>query len=396
MLLSLLLAASPGLVAAQEPVKTPAEAEGAIVVTGERLADTEAALKNCIARGCPPREDIDATLRHVENLFVSGDYKLARTTMLASLGRNRRFAAQYPTDVADLLRANGRVAVHLGEGSAYQSAVVDVLRVLRQGYGKNDPRTLEAELDLADSYARFGRPDEAARAFARVASRAHDLGLPMVEGQALLRTAILYGQYAEVSPGIYAPLAARAIATLTSNADPRMASYAKTARLLQVRLLMKQGDTSGAETIIASLKADPTATTPVLVYAPLIDLPERSNQLDTSNVARLGVNTVDKQWVDISFWVAPDGRVTEAGVLRQSPTLSGNWVKPVLTAINGRRYAPLALAPSDPGILRVERYTFTARWTSLTGSHIRSRSPQPRIEVLDLSTDGLPPRGAAL
>ncbi|MBY0520751.1 MAG: hypothetical protein K2P79_10030, partial [Sphingomonas sp.] len=49
-----------------------------VVVTGQRLSETERALKACIARKCPVEEDIAATLRHAENLFVAGRYQQAR------------------------------------------------------------------------------------------------------------------------------------------------------------------------------------------------------------------------------------------------------------------------------------------------------------------------------
>jgi len=59
--------------------------------------------------------------------------------------------------------------------------------------------------------------------------------------------------------------------------------------------------------------------------------------------------------------------------------------------IKGRRFAPLSGGPSNPGLLRVERYTLTA-WLadgvgpSEKGSRIQT-SGTPRVEVLDLSVD---------
>ena len=46
--------------------------------------------------------------------------------------------------------------------------------------------------------------------------------------------------------------------------------------------------------------------------------------------------------------------------------------------------------PSDPGILRIERYTLTSRWEEQLGTRIRQRSAAPQIEMLDLSNDPLP------
>jgi hypothetical protein len=39
-------------------------------------------------------------------------------------------------------------------------------------------------------------------------------------------------------------------------------------------------------------------------------------------------------------------------------------------------------------VLRVERYTFTARWTNnVTGTHMRKREPTPQVEMVDLTVD---------
>jgi hypothetical protein len=58
-----------------------------IVVTGTSLAQTERNLRECLARRCPPDEDIAATLAHAENQFVAGDYAAARRTTKASLAQ---------------------------------------------------------------------------------------------------------------------------------------------------------------------------------------------------------------------------------------------------------------------------------------------------------------------
>jgi hypothetical protein len=90
----------------------------------------------------------------------------------------------------------------------------------------------------------------------------------------------------------------------------------------------------------------------------------------------------DDRWVDVGFWVKPDGHVGEIDILRsKGPTY---WTKPLLTAIGGRRYAPLAGGNPD-GIYRVERYSFTSLWEDRTGSHLRQRGANARIEVLDLT-----------
>ena len=95
-------------------------------------------------------------------------------------------------------------------------------------------------------------------------------------------------------------------------------------------------------------------------------------------------------WVDIGFWVTADGRVTDIAVLRSGKAKDPepSWTKPIIAAIAGRRYAQLNVDPNEPGVLRVERYTLTARYNSkVTGTNLRMRDLEPQIEMLDLSVD---------
>ena len=85
--LPLLALASPALAQSE-----PEERGQTIIVTGTPLSQTERALRDCIARRCPPDQDVAASLAHAENQFVAGDYEGARRTTKASLGRNNRHA----------------------------------------------------------------------------------------------------------------------------------------------------------------------------------------------------------------------------------------------------------------------------------------------------------------
>src|SRR5436305_9345304 len=112
LLAALLLASAPDAAAAPPQAEDPAQQ--AIVVTGTPIRDTERALRECLARKCPPNEDINAALAHAENLFVAGRYQDARSVTRAAIGRNHRFRKTYPVDVSDLYRANSRISAHLG------------------------------------------------------------------------------------------------------------------------------------------------------------------------------------------------------------------------------------------------------------------------------------------
>lgn len=385
--LLLLLFGSTLAVPAQQAAGNGTDPKGTIVVTGIRLQDSERALKACIARHCPPNEEIDAALSHAENQFVAGDYKQARATLLATRNRTQRFAKQYPVDVSDLLRAESRIDLHLGEGDAYRSASLGLVSALKAGLPADDPRVLAARIELGDSYVRFGEVSAAVEIYRAVAKRAAALELPNIKGYALFHELLLYSHYAEVDATGYKQFALNTIKAITEDPDPRLQAFAKAANLVKAKLLARTGDTKAVDAMIADYQRTGGTTKPVLLYAPVIDEPLDSGRAvgNGSPTNRLPVNDFDDQWVDIGFYVTPSGHVSDVDVLRQSPKLQGNWVAPILTAIGGRRYAPLALDPQDPGILRVERYTFTSRWSYTTGSRIRVRQPNSQIEVLDLS-----------
>lgn len=392
--------------ASPSPAQEKAKPDDAIVVTGVRLADTERALKDCIARHCPPDKDIAATLRHAENQFVAGDYKDARGTLLSSRRRNQRFAAQYPVEVSDLLRANSRVAAHLGEGDAYRVGVLDVVSALKAGLPDNDPRVMVAQLEVGDSFARLGRPQAAEDAYRAVIRRAHAAGQTNVEGYAMLRVAALLQQFAKADPGTFARPAQHALADIIDSPDPALAKFKIVAQVMKARGAVRDGDAGAVDRLVDAYRNEIRSVHPVLLFKPSIDLPQMSdraspefttyggggiiNQVSQFGTGKIATKDFDKQWIDVGFQITPDGKVADATVLRTSDQYEGSWSKPIVKAIEGRRYAPLAIDADDPGLYRVERYTFTAHWTTQLGSRIRVRDPRPMIEVLDLSVDAQP------
>ncbi|NJS13499.1 MAG: hypothetical protein HC788_01480 [Sphingopyxis sp.] len=168
-----------------------------IVVTGRSLKETADVLASCLARKCPPDEDVAASLAHAENLFIGGDYDNARTTLLRSISRNRKHGTAYPVQVSDLFRANSRIAQHMGEAKNFQLSVLDMRDTLKKGVGEDDPRTLVAQIEVGDSRAKLGFPDEAERIYGDVEKRAIALSQPRVAMFARLRAAMLNHTQAE-------------------------------------------------------------------------------------------------------------------------------------------------------------------------------------------------------
>ncbi len=389
----LLLAQAPSV-----PVRTPPSRD--IVVTGHRLKDTEAALKACLDRHCPPDQDIAATLAHAENEFVSGDYRAARETISASRGRNKRFAKAYPVPVSDLLRAGGRVAAHLGEGDDFEIYTIDSLEALKAGLPAGDPRVLEQRIEVGDMFAHLGRPRAALDIYHAVAKQAHRLDVPVMEGAARLRVVVLGLSAAEQTlrgSGDRREALAE-LDALAKERNPKLEAYAFVARIMSAQYAARQGDPKPLDAIMSEIRARGGGTRPILVYSEPIKLVTRPNVdslLDDGEsplsrarnvLTRRPIDNFDKQWIDVSFWIKPDGLVSDVQIIRQSASKSGEWDKPVLTSVQSRRYAPLALPPGDPGVIRVERYTYTSNFDpTATGTHLRVRDGEGRVVMLDLT-----------
>lgn len=376
-----------------------AESDSDVVVTGNRLSDTARALKECIARKCAPQEDIRATLAHAENLFVAGQYRNASRVLTAARGRDQRFAKQFPVEVSDLMRANARVSAHLGEPEEYQIATSETLSALKAGLPRDDWRVLAARIELGDMHAKFGRYESAIDAYSYVARRSRELNYPRVEGLASLRLANLYSGAAVSEPGLFGRDADDSLARLINDPRPEMKPFAQAASVLKARIDARRGDAHAVDYIIGELRKQPATERPTLIYAPTIASIRESARGDFQTVnntfggvlspfSQLPLRILDEQWVDISFYVTPYGSVADAGILRASPKLeSTDWTKPIIAALEKRRYLPLKVDPTSPGVLRVERYTLTSWYRVVTGSRIPQRSPQPFIEMVDLSID---------
>ena len=376
---------------------TPASAD--IVVVGKSLKDTAADLAGCLARRCPPDQDVAASVAHAENQFVAGDYSGAQRTLHASLGRNRKHGKGYPLEVSNLLRANSRVAEHMGEAKDFQLSVLDMRDTLKSGYGENDFRTLVAQVEVGDSRAKLGYPDEAEDIYAGVESRALAAKQYRVASFARLRRALIARTRYDAEPTVANRNKLNTqLDVLIERPLPGADDFVLAAQVLRAREDRKSGSRASTDMLVRSFAAKGGATRPVLLYSepltridPRIPMPGQQDQREAWT--RWSTNR-NGEWVDVGFWVGQDGHVSDAEVLRSSGAVA--WAKPVLGNVTRRIYAPLRKdADSAPGFYMVERYTLTARVTEgETGTHLRTREATPRIEMLSLTpeTADAPPK----
>ena len=373
----------------------PPESEPAIVVTGVRLGDARHQLEACLARHCPPLEDVAATLRYAEALFLDGRYREARMVLRASIGRNRNFANRYPEAVAGLYRANARMAMHEGDGEAVRTSTFAVERSLRAGLREADPRLLGARLEIAEMQAALAdgaTPDpsggsqysEAMRTFREVARAAQRIDRPDLAALADLRRALLARRVGRSD----ARQQLEAVARLTG---PRTRVQQFAARVVLAGMEREAGNASAVERLVDELAAAGLRN-PVLLYAPPIEMQvSRPTSVDPNlggegvaiairNVDRTRPSETFNYWTDISFSINAQGHVEDVEVLRSRGPR--HWVQPVLRSIAGRVYSrPGAGVPTR----RVERYRYTSLLGFDTASRIAAHSSQARLEMLDIT-----------
>ena len=302
------------------PVAAQNESKREIVVTARSLKDTEADLKACLARKCPPDQDIKATLAHAENQFVEGDYRDARATLANALGRNRKHKEQFPIEVSDLLRANGNVAAHLGESDIYRLSVLDMRDTLKGALKPNDFRVFSAEIEVADSRLKLGYLEEASDKYLEIERRALAAGLPQIAAIARVRDLSLRVQRAETEKTAFRRKdATEAIDLFLKEPTGGAEEFKIVAEVLKSRMDRNGGNNETTDKLIARYAAMGGTERPVLLHSKPIEMNEAQAaraMAGGSDLNRIGTQVVEKRWVDIGFWIGADGNVDEPEILR--------------------------------------------------------------------------------
>ena len=261
------------------------------------------------------------------------------------MARNRDEARTYPEPVSDLYRAGTRVAEHLGRDREVELYVYRILAALRAGLPVEDHRHFTARLEIARSLAALGQPEIARRELRRLAEVARAGGREDVANLAELRS--LWLDYMETPHGP----ARRRLLEMSRWTDPQRALLAYGAKTLLIRIYSREGDDERADALIAAMGGGETRR---LLYSPPYQLVQQTNVdgnahrasavyepsgLKPANLAERLTDKFDDKWIDVGFWVQPDGRVDDLQLLRRGPG-GGGWAAPLLESIRGRRYSP--------------------------------------------------------
>ncbi|HEV2817365.1 MAG TPA: hypothetical protein VGW40_09130 [Allosphingosinicella sp.] len=388
MLLALLIAA-----AAAEP---PPQQAPTIVVTGPRLQDYRDRLAQCLARRCPTNEDADATLALAEALFLNGDYHEGRAVVQASLRRNARQAGAFPEPVSDLYRAHSRLSRHLGEDSDARRSAFGILSALQTGIPREDHRHFTARLELSELLMNSGNLAGAKRELEQLARIARAAGREDVAIMAELRTL-----WFELLADNQADARAR-LTEMSRLTAPDQRLRAAGAKLLLARLYRGEGQTERADALLAEVGGAVNGARRRLLHAPpyqlqvldharvrdTVDSPGQNGggplalgNFNVTNVLMSLPDNFEDKWIDVGFWIMPDGRVAGLEILRSRN--NPDWADPMIASMRGRVYS----AGPEP-TYRVERYTYTTGYERRTGTNIRRRSRAARVEYLDLTAPG--------
>lgn len=350
-----------------------------ILVVGKKLSDLKADVARCESGGCTVREDVVATVRYAEAQFRNGEYRQARTALGRSVSRTKKDADSDPFAVAELHTARATVAWHYGDQREALRASAASTRLLDE-HAPESPNALMARMRMITAQGHNYGTLHTQNRLKVLASDARDANHPLIAMRADLGRASLLHQTRRGKE-------ARAlVAEIASSQVPGSGSLKLAARLLDMRMAVRDGDKGAIETLIASLTDDQKRMGPVLVWTPPLPAPDGAP--DMPNVAPRLIQTrsgdfTPLRWVDIGFAIGSDGRVEDIEVLRGSPRPV--WAGPLLKSIAQRRYTPAADMDDLSGRYRIERFTLTADFVIPGQSFIRRRGGQTRFEQMDLT-----------
>ncbi|HYI63722.1 MAG TPA: hypothetical protein VEW71_02435 [Allosphingosinicella sp.] len=373
------------------------QAQPTIVVVGQRISDHRNTLAACLARRCPTNEDADASLALAEALFLDGDYREGRDVLQASLRRNQRNARAFPEPVSDLYRAHARISRHLGFVNDTRRSTYGILSALQEGIPEEDHRHFTARFELSEHLIRSGNIVSARRELARLAEVARDAGRDDVVALAELRG--LWFDYIAARSGEEGSRAQDAqlrLLRFSRLTDPAQRIRAIGAKVLLARIYRNEGNAARADALLAEIgRSGARGTSRPLLHSPPYELvvqqiPPMDGASSIRELIRYNSgygstsDNFERQWIDVGFWVLPNGQVSGLEILRQGAV--PDWADPLLVSIRGRRYAEAAEAS-----YRLERYSYTSDYERALRSHMPQRSRRARVEYLDLTTGERPP-----
>jgi tetratricopeptide (TPR) repeat protein len=351
-----------------------------VVITGNRLRD---ALDKCLARGCPPEDEVDAAMKAGMESFSAGRYEEAKAILRSAISRNKKYAARMPGPISDLYSTYADVTEHEGDEQAFRYATRESVAVVRDALGRDHAQALSVSGRLGDMWAKLGDPANADRVYRAVAGEAERAGKTDIAAGLTFRRAWLALSIQDLAR-------ARSLLEQLERSYGKDARFARVLPVLRARIAIAKGDERGTDELIAALRGA-GGTEPVMLHEPRYPEFSHAGPLvaseDGSDTMSARINAAfdspDIKWADIGYWVRPDGRPGEVEILR--PAKGAQWARPLVKHVEARRFLPVKADASGVGTYRVERFTLRPSYGAPIGSLVTRRTGAPRLHVIDLT-----------
>lgn len=368
-----------------------------IVITGRRLMEVQA---ECARGGCTPLRDAQASIAVAEMQFRDGKYQDAKKLLSAAIARNRTQGADAPRPVAALYEAYATVSLHEGDRDAFRRATVNQVETLRDNLPPDDPAVVSASTTLGDMWISLGSYKQAELTYGGIERIALSSGQDRAAMLAGMKRAWLFAAMEKQKD------AAAKLAELESRPLAQTSGYRTALRVLRLRIRAREADDAEMAALIAQVSEGQSEGSngeagPILLLSPAYG----ADATGTANAdaRKFGLQDAVQaksndyagiQWVDVGFWIRPNGRTDDIEVLRGSSAQA--WAKPALTQIAGRRYSASKTSTASKttddsgigtteGVYRVERITKGTTYMTPIGSAIKRRIASGGFEVLDLT-----------
>ena len=350
-------------------VATPATPSD-VVVVGHRA---EKELAACLARNCPPNQEVEAALQASVEQFADARYTDARRTLQAAIARNKRHATALPGPISSLYATLATVAEHEGDTKLWRTASRNNVVVLRTNLGTTNPATMTEELSFADDMLGQGAIELADGLYSRVQNRAATAGRGDLAANAAFRRAWLALQRERFRD------AQRFADTAVELAGDNNAVMSELREIVRTRIAVRKGNDGAVDALAARLGRS-ASVRPAMIYTPPIDdiNPPRD---PLAPLPPLRDNSV--YFADVGYWIRPDGKVMDVEMLRTNGL--GQWKTGILRHVSQRRYVPLKLTDGQPGLYRIDRFTVRGDIGTPIGTRIRQRTGNLSIHVVDLT-----------
>jgi hypothetical protein len=340
-----------------------------VIVVGRRA---EKELAACLARNCPPAQEVEASLQASVEQFADGRYPDARSTLQRAIARNKRYAATLPGPVSSLYATLATVAEHEGDAQLWRTASRNNLLTLREQLGETNVATMREELQFADDMVSQGSWRLGDDTYAKIQRRAVAGGRNDIAAAAAFRRAWLALALTRTRD------AERFADEAVTLAGPGDATMAQLREIVRTRIAIRKGDDGAVDALAARIRQANDGR-PTLLYAPPVEDINPPPQLVDNGMQRdRGI-----RFADVGYWIRPDGTVVDAELLRTNGL--GQWSPVILKHVRARRYVPLRLTEGQPGLYRIDRFSVRGTMGTPIGTRLSQRMGPLSVHIIDLT-----------